>query len=220
MAEGWQNWSWNATIDFSATGTVHSGQTALATSFDQAWAGLYLRSDSALPDGFDTLRFWIWGTGQAIGVQFYDEASNPTEAGLITPPAGTWTQVDLPLDVFGSSANLWGLVWMDMTGGAQPQFFLDDIQLIGSVGETPALPTPGPALQIDAAADQHPISPYIYGLNFADPAFAAEIRLPVNRWGGNATTRYNWQNDTSNRASDWFFENIPNDNPQPGGAAH
>ncbi len=40
-------------------------------------------------------------------------------------------------------------------------------------------------------------------------------RLPVRRWGGNATTRYNWRTDTSNHASDWYFENIPNDNANP-----
>jgi hypothetical protein len=34
--------------------------------------------------------------------------------------------------------------------------------------------------------------------------------------GGNNTTRFNWQNDTSNHAADWYFENIPNDNTEPG----
>ena len=52
-------------------------------------------------------------------------------------------------------------------------------------------------------------------MNFADEALARELRLPVRRWGGNATTRYNWQNDTSNHASDWYFENIPEENPNP-----
>ena len=37
----------------------------------------------------------------------------------------------------------------------------------------------------------------------------------MRRWGGNATTRYNWQTDTNNHASDWFFENIPNDLANP-----
>src|SRR5262249_51189325 len=73
----------------------------------------------------------------------------------------------------------------------------------------------GPALSVDAGADRHAISPYIYGMNFADEDLASELRLPVRRFGGNATTRYNWQNDTSNHASDWYFENLPNDNPNP-----
>jgi hypothetical protein len=62
-------------------------------------------------------------------------------------------------------------------------------------------------------ADQplHRIPDEIYGMSFADEALLEELALPLNRWGGNATTRYNWQLDASNRASDWFFENIPND---------
>src|SRR4051812_23810282 len=42
----------------------------------------------------------------------------------------------------------------------------------GSGAPTPASPAPsgGPALTVNAAADLHPISPDIYGLNFADPA--------------------------------------------------
>jgi hypothetical protein len=81
----------------------------------------------------------------------------------------------------------------------------------------------GPTLSVNAAASRHPISPLIYGMNFADQALAQNLRLPVRRWGGNTTTRYNWQNDMSNHASDYYFENIPEDNPDasdlPNGSA-
>lgn len=66
----------------------------------------------------------------------------------------------------------------------------------------------GPDLSVDVAAARHSISPDIYGLNGADPAFAAEIGLPVARWGGNASSRYNFKNHTYNTGSDWYFENI------------
>ncbi|MEU3456444.1 glycoside hydrolase family 44 protein [Micromonospora sp. NPDC006766] len=79
----------------------------------------------------------------------------------------------------------------------------------------PALAVAGPALTVDATAGRHAISPYIYGMSFADEALARDIRLPVHRYGGNHTTRYNFRTDTTNRASDWYFENIPNDNPDP-----
>lgn len=78
--------------------------------------------------------------------------------------------------------------------------------------ETHASPAAGPALSVNVNANRKPISPLIYGMNFADEALAKELALPVNRWGGNSTTRYNWQNDTYNTASDWFFQNIPNTN--------
>jgi hypothetical protein len=73
----------------------------------------------------------------------------------------------------------------------------------------------GPALAVDLTAATHPISPDIYGMNFADEALAAELKLPVRRWGGNATTRYNYLYDTTNRASDWYFENIPGNDADP-----
>jgi hypothetical protein len=61
---------------------------------------------------------------------------------------------------------------------------------------------------IDAGADRHPIDPRVYGVAFADSAALTDLRVPVNRWGGNATTRHNWQANASSRASDWFFESI------------
>ena len=69
----------------------------------------------------------------------------------------------------------------------------------------------GPALRVDATVNRHAINPDIYGMDFADPALARELRLPVDRWGGDASSRYNWQTNTSNTGSDYFFENIYQD---------
>jgi chitodextrinase len=82
----------------------------------------------------------------------------------------------------------------------------------GVVAITPtaaAAAVPGPSLVVDLTAPRHPISPEIYGMNFADEALAEELGLPVRRWGGNATTRYDFATDTTNRGSDWYFENVP-----------
>src|SRR6476620_3999105 len=84
------------------------------------------------------------------------------------------------------------------------------LTLPGAPGRDASAAT-GPALSINAGANQHSISPLIYGMNFADAALAQDLRLPIDRWGGNSTTRYNWQNDMANHASDWLFENIPSD---------
>jgi len=71
------------------------------------------------------------------------------------------------------------------------------------------------AVSVDASADRHAISPLVYGVNFGDDAQAAALRWPVRRWGGNSTTRYSWQDDIANHASDWFFYNIES-GPDPG----
>jgi hypothetical protein len=65
----------------------------------------------------------------------------------------------------------------------------------------------GPAITVDTQSGQHAISPYIYGMAEygVDPGFQASARLGVLRWGGDGTTRYNWQVDSSNAGFDWYF---------------
>ncbi|MFI7547409.1 glycoside hydrolase family 44 protein [Actinoplanes sp. NPDC049599] len=87
------------------------------------------------------------------------------------------------------------------------------LSLVATVVTTQVVPAPAAAaatltLSVDVSAARHRISPDIYGMNGAEPAFAAEIGLPVARWGGNASSRYNFKNQTYNTGSDWFFENI------------
>lgn len=82
-----------------------------------------------------------------------------------------------------------------------------------------AAPLTGPTLTVNALADRHFISPDIYGMNAyqIDPALAHELHIPVVREGGNATSRYNWQVDSSNSASDWYFlGGNGTSNPTPG----
>src|SRR6185369_12391803 len=61
----------------------------------------------------------------------------------------------------------------------------------------------------------HPISPGIYGGSFAEGGKLPGVGSTLMRWGGNATTRYNWQANASNRASDWYFESISDDGAAP-----
>jgi hypothetical protein len=72
---------------------------------------------------------------------------------------------------------------------------------------------------IDAAANRHPIDARVYGVAFADAAAMADLRSPVNRWGGNGTSRYNWQANGSNHAADWYFESIADGSAVAGDSA-
>ncbi|MHC1725873.1 MAG: glycoside hydrolase family 44 protein [Syntrophobacteraceae bacterium] len=86
----------------------------------------------------------------------------------------------------------------------------DDISFTSQgVGPQSSLSGVGPPLSIDVSANRHSISEDIYGMNYADEDLAKSLRLPVRRWGGNSTTRYNWQANIHNTGSDWYFENIP-----------
>jgi hypothetical protein len=43
---------------------------------------------------------------------------------------------------------------------------------------------------------------------------AQEVRLPLNRWGGDADSRYNYKLDVTSAGDDWFFEVSRNSNPK------
>lgn len=78
------------------------------------------------------------------------------------------------------------------------------------------------AVVVDAGASGTPIDPDIYGACGSEgPELAVfrEIRLPLCRWGGDATSRYDWQVNASNAGADWFFLGGAFDgNPAPGAA--
>ena len=63
-------------------------------------------------------------------------------------------------------------------------------------------------IRIDVRENRRPISPLIYGVNWASSAQLDELNSPFNRQGGNATSRYNWKLNASNRARDWYFVSI------------
>jgi PKD repeat protein len=64
-------------------------------------------------------------------------------------------------------------------------------------------------ISIDANANRRAIDPNIYGVAYATTAQLNDLNSPLNRNGGNNTTRYNWQLNADNRANDWYFESIP-----------
>ncbi len=59
----------------------------------------------------------------------------------------------------------------------------------------------GPSITVKVQAGSHAINPRIYDFKFAEEVLAKELRLPVTRWGGKATTQYSWKNNMANRAS-------------------
>ena len=79
----------------------------------------------------------------------------------------------------------------------------------GSSSQVSAIPS-GPvtsvSVTIDVLSNRHAISPYIYGGAFPqDGPTITDSGLSVVRWGGNATSRYNWKTQTSNSANDYYF---------------
>jgi Glycoside hydrolase family 44 len=76
----------------------------------------------------------------------------------------------------------------------------------GSITVTSSSPT-GITVSIDVLANRHPISPFIYGGAYPqDAAHVTDSGTTLVRWGGDATSTYNWQLGTDNAANDYYYE--------------
>jgi hypothetical protein len=208
----WEDWSWDSTRNFADAAQTHSGSASIAVT-PAAWGTLSLRTATP-PTGADHTALAFWGYGAAGGtelsvyVQTGDEGA-PLAGQIVTLPANTWQEVLIPLADLGNPGQLARINFQSNRPTAQPTFYLDDIRLIGQAGNPPAATL---QLTVDVGAERKPISPDIYGINdygiTGDPvALMEELGISVRRWGGNTTSRYNWQTDVANHASDWYFNN-------------
>ena len=71
-------------------------------------------------------------------------------------------------------------------------------------------------VSVDVAANRRPIHPGIYGVAYATAAQLQDLNAPLHRYGGNNTSRYNWQLNADNRGQDWYFQSIGESSATPG----
>ncbi|HLA78983.1 MAG TPA: glycoside hydrolase family 44 protein [Vicinamibacteria bacterium] len=64
-------------------------------------------------------------------------------------------------------------------------------------------------VNVDTSAGRRAINPEIYGVAHADAASLTDLTVPLNRYGGNNTSRHNWLQNADNRGFDWYFESVP-----------
>lgn len=74
-------------------------------------------------------------------------------------------------------------------------------------------------VSVDANLNRHAINRNIYGIAYGDAHDVATLNVPLNRWGGNSTSRYNWQIDAHSAAADWYFETYSDSSGTPGASA-
>jgi hypothetical protein len=203
---------------------VHGGTAAISFEPD-GWTGLFFHRDLGLQlQNYEAVEFWIRGSGTGGQLMTFAVTTGGTPLGQAHAlgeflPGGTlstsWTFVRVPFASLGvTSGSPDGFWFQDASGGNQTTIYVDDVRLAERT--TPPPPPTTISVSINVDADRHPVSPQIYGVSFGDDGQAGCRRWPIRRWGGNATTRYSWQDDTANRAFDYLFMNIPEPNPNPG----
>jgi hypothetical protein len=72
---------------------------------------------------------------------------------------------------------------------------------------------------INTLANRHTISPFVYGGNFSDATNVADSGATLGRWGGNASSTYNWLLHTYNADNDYYFEDYNTDGGAPDGVS-
>jgi hypothetical protein len=224
LQNSWQDWSWSTTRNFNNTGTyVHSGAASISATITSAGGALSLWHSAQDSSVYTNLTFWI--NGGAIGgqkLQIYAEVTGTAEPAISLPTlaAGTWQQMSFSLSALGvaNQPNFIRFSIQDRNGSTEPTFYVDDILLQAGAPIQPST-NANVTVQIDALANRHAISPLIYGVAFASSNQLLDLNFPVNRSGGNAETRYNWQLNAHNHAADWYFESIDDGSATPGASA-
>lgn len=215
----WQDWSWAAAADYSLAhaAPVHAGNRSIRF-LPRNWGGLLFADPGKRHDvaNYASLSLWIHGgsgSGQALRLSLLDGETALAELELAPYVAGgivaaTWHQATFPFDATTglTSGSFNRLQLMDNSGGVQAQLYIDDVRF--NPRTTP--PQPGSqSVSIDLSQDRRAVNPLIFGVSYGEVASLAALRYPLRRWGGNSTTRYNWQGDVHSTAGDWYWQNIP-----------
>ena len=212
LGAGFQNWSW-ATVNLNNSNPVAVGRFSIAMDPD-AWEGLMFHSDnSILLSQYNQLSFRVHGGssgGQALRLYLQAGGTALGDVVLTPPSANSWQQVTIHFgnDLGIQSGGFNDIVFQANVAGNQPTVYIDQVELLANT-DPPPEPT-DISINIDTTQDRRAIDPMIYGVNFASDQQLTELKFPSHRWGGNSTTRYNWKQDITHTANDWFYFNIPN----------
>jgi hypothetical protein len=127
---------------------------------------------------------------------------------------GTWRRVRLPLRRFTADrplvlSRLWQIDFSNV-GNRELIFQIDRIGFTAAKSQLPRFPPAAPytaRARVEPERVLHRVSDGIYGVCELPRDKLIEYRIPVTRWGGNRSSRYNWRRGVDNAGSDWFFQN-------------
>jgi hypothetical protein len=158
---------------------------------------------------YSSLQFEICGgtAGVAGGQQLQilattESSTEPAYSLQPLPGDGVWAAYNIPLSALAVAnvPNLDGFVIQAANVSAEPTYYIGAVTLVANN------PPPSPVtISVDATANQHPISPLIYGLNYATTAQLEDLNAPYNCYGGGQTSLYNWEQNSTNVGSAYFF---------------
>jgi hypothetical protein len=222
LVNSWENWSW-ATVSLTSKDYVAPSDTYSISVLINNYQALYLHSNGGFTaKDFSHLEFLVNGGAsgnQPVNVQLVS-GTDPTAKSLSLSsytggsiPAAKWVKVSIPLSDFGvTNATTLNGFWVQAeTADNAGTIYIDDIILISA----PPPPVTTVTVTVDISKNRHTFSNLIFGVNFASADQLQRNKYTVNRWGGEAVTRYAWDVDAANHASDWYFEDLAANTPNP-----
>jgi hypothetical protein len=232
----WGNEDGKKVIEWDGTGVVGKG-TAITIRFDGPgwrgcgynWKGWYPADAGDDGSKFRSLVFHVRQLSKVndadLTIHLVDNikraekgpvsnALSVLKDGRLSRIDGEWRKVILPLNKFTNDKPLdlkriWGIDFSDSSGRS----LAFQIDRIGFADETPPMPKFPPSAgysataTVDVSKPGHPIRDEIYGACELPRDQVAEYGVPIVRWGGNRSSRFNWKINADNAGKDWFFKN-------------
>lgn len=154
-------------------------------------------------------------TGQSLSVTIAVAGAGATPTGSVTLSSGSYSSASAALDsgsaaitiAAGSLAAGTDTLTAKYTPDSASSSTYTSASGTASVTVTASSGTPV-TVNVNVFANRHTISPYVYGGNVSGPTDVADMGLQLARWGGNATSTYNWQLHTYNADADYYFEDF------------
>ncbi|MGO9338703.1 MAG: glycoside hydrolase family 44 protein [Terracidiphilus sp.] len=152
-------------------------------------------------------------TAQSLSVTIAVSGASGTPTGSVVLSSGTYTSSATTLSAGSASITIpAGSLAMGsdtLTAKYTPDS-ASSAAYNSASGTAPVTVTSATAVtvNIDTLANRHTISPFVYGGNFSSAATVSDLGATLGRWGGNATSTYNWQLHTYNADADYYFEDF------------
>ncbi len=218
----WGSHSYGTDIAVDTT-TFKEGAASMKLTHTSGWTPFYVKPfEPIVRAEADRLSLWLNGGsagGQLVMIKFVNADGQWVHAESVELQAGVWQEVDFDIRFATGLDEIYGLILQNGSAEAAEPYFVDEVILYkqdsssgGEVSdgiEDPDDDSESYVLTVDTYTEGHDISEYIYGVNLATYEMGDQLNLPLNRYGGNSTSRYNWKTSSTMLGGDWFFMSNP-----------
>ena len=144
LSSGWDDWSWDSTVNLLSTSPIYSGTQAISVTI-QAWGALSLHHANLDTSPYDWLEFYVREATSSQPLRTY--ANDQTDSELrylpvcsytdgVTIQPGVWARVRIPLADMKAANRLIQRVAIKNNSSQTIQLWIDEIQLVPGTWRT------------------------------------------------------------------------------------